>query len=263
MQTKRKHTSIFGRAGAAKGLSAWVAVSSGKPLLDQRAKPYVFTHVIPGMFTSAVGMFSAGTSFRWVRDNIFADLASRGDGSDPYALMTALAEQSPVGAKWLLFNPSMAGGSSLDASPNVRGAFLGLDLGHSRADVARAAMEGIALGLRLLLDELRKLSPICDEMVAVGGSSRSRLWRQIFADTGRIKIIKTNVGQEAGALGAAAVAAVGAGLWSDFARIDEVHQVEEVAAPIAENAAIYERLLPIFRQAGQDQARLGDMLAGL
>ena len=55
-------------------------------------------------------------------------------------------------------------------------------------------------------------------MVVVGGGSRSPLWRQILADALQVDIVKTNVGQEAGALGAAAVAAVAAGLWDDFSR---------------------------------------------
>ena len=252
-----------GRVYASLGSSAWIAVASRRPLLDDKAKPYVFTHVIPGMFTSAVAIFSSGTSFKWVRDNLCANLAesARQQGRDPYDVLAALAAQSPVGAHKLLFNPSLAGGSSLDGSPHIRGAFVGLDLGHTQADVVRAAMEGIALNLRLVLDALRKLCPVQEEMVVVGGSSKSRLWRQIFADAWKVRILKTNVGQEAGSLGAAAVAAVGAGLWKDFSPIDAIHRTEDVAAPIPANVAMYERLLPVFQRACRSQADLGDMLA--
>jgi xylulokinase len=177
--------------------------------------------------------------------------------------MTGLARQSPVGAKGLLFNPSMAGGSSLDASPHIRGALLGLDLGHTRNDIIRAAMEGIALNMRLVLDELRALCPVADEMVTVGGSSRSALWRSILADALNIRIVKTNIGQEAGSLGAAAVAAVGAGLWPDFAPIDQIHHVDDISEPTADNKTLYESLLPAFRQAAQAQAQLGDALHAL
>ena len=122
----------------------WIAVSSAEPLLDERSKPYVFTHVVPGMFTSAAAIFSGGSSLRWVRDQLCKDLVAQAeaDGVDPYELMTAAAGRSPVGANRLLFNPSLAGGSSLDASPAVRGAFLGLDLGHTQADVIRATWKG-------------------------------------------------------------------------------------------------------------------------
>ena len=254
-----------GRTYASLGSSMWIAVSSHQPLLDNTAKPYVFTHVIPGMFTSAVAIFSGGTSLRWVRDQLCANLVEEAGrtGRDPYDVMTALAEKSPVGARKLLFNPSLAGGSSLDPSANIRGAFLGLDLGHTQADLIRAVLEGIALNLRLALDELRRLGGVGPQMVVVGGGSRSPLWRQILADALEIEIVKTNVGQEAGVLGAAAVAAVASGLWTDFGRLDDIHQPEAVASPNPANVRIYRQLLPVFRQARLDQARLGDLLAGL
>jgi xylulokinase len=254
-----------GRTYASLGSSMWIAVSSGRPLLEDTAKPYVFTHVMPDLFTSAVGMFSAGTSLRWVRDHLCANLLeqARAKGRDAYEVMTDLAEQSPPGARNLLFDPSLAGGSSLEPSPHIRGAFLGLDLGHTQADVIRAALEGIALNARLMLDALRRLGHLGDEMVLVGGGGRSRLWRQILADALEIDIVQTNVGQDAGSLGAAAVAAVACGLWSDFSRIDRVHRVEAVARPDPEKVRTYRRLLPVFVESRQDQARLGDRLAQL
>ena len=254
-----------GRAYNSQGSSSWIAVSSAKPLLDETSRPYVFTHVIPGMFTSAVGVFSTGTSLRWVRDQFCRDLLAEADrtGGDVYDLMTALAAESPLGANKLLFNPSLAGGNSLDDSTNIRGAYIGLDLGHTRADVIRAAMEGISMAQRTALDALRQLTHVADEMIVVGGGSRSELWRQICADLYGMDIVKTNIDQQAAALGAAALAAVGTGRWHDFAKIDEIHQIESVARPVAAHSAAYARLLPVFAEAAHCQARLGDMLADL
>ncbi len=76
-------------------------------------------------------------------------------------------------------------------------------------------------------------------------------------------VVKTSVDQEAAALGAAALAAVGTGVWPDFGRIDQLHHIERVSHPIPQNVAIYEQLLPIFIKAAHYQAELGDMLAGL
>jgi len=254
-----------GRVYNSLGSSSWIPVCSAKPLLDSRTRPYVFTHVIPGLFTSALSIFSSGTSFRWVRDHLCQNLVTQAEqqGADAYDLITALAEQSPVGANKLLFNPSLGGGTSLDESINIRGAFIGLDLGHTQADVIRAAMEGIAMGLRLALDELRKLTQLSDEILVVGGGSQSKLWRQIYADVYNMDIVKTNVDQQAAALGAAAVAAVGTGLWTDFTKIDDIHQIESVTKPIPQNATIYEQILPIFAKVGYYQSELGDMLVKL
>ena len=239
-----------GRSYASLGTSAWIAVTSSSPLLDQRVKPYVFTHVMPGLYNSAVAIFSSGSSFKWVCRQMCQDLIARAEAEnlDVYQLMTAIAADSPPGARGVIFNPSLAGGSSLDSSPLIRGAFLGLDLGHARADLIRATMEGVALNLRLALDELRKLCDVCDRMVVVGGSSKSALWRQIFADAFDITINLTNVGQDAGSLGAAAVAAVAAGLWSDFTPIDAIHQLEATSEPDPANRRIYQEMLPAFRR---------------
>ena len=252
-----------GRVYLSLGSSAWIAVSADEPVLDAESRPFVFTHVIPGMFTSAVSIFSAGNSFRWLRDNIFPDLVAEADntGKDVYQLMTELAEASPVGANKLLFNPSLAGGSSQEANPEIRGAFSGIDLGHTRGDLARAGMEGIALNLAAVLQVLKRFTSLSDEMVIVGGGSKSDLWRQIFADAFEMKMVKTNIGAEAGSLGAAALAAIGSGLWKDFSKVDEIHQVEDVRKPIPENIQVYKKLGPAFEILRKSQAEIGESLA--
>jgi xylulokinase len=254
-----------GRVYTSLGSSAWIAVSSEQPVIDSKAKPFVFTHVIPNMFTSAVSIFSAGTSFAWVKDNICSDLKeqAQAENKNVYDLMTALAAQAPVGSNKLLFNPSLAGGTSQDRSVHIRGAYIGLDLKHGKADLVRAAMEGIAMNLRLRLDVLRKYCQIQDEILFVGGGSKSKLYLQIFADVYNTPILKTNIDQDAGALGAAAIAAVGCGLWKDFNKIDEIHKTEEIVEPDPENNRKYEKLLPVFEYASECQANISDALRAI
>jgi xylulokinase len=209
-----------------------------------------------------VSIFSAGTSFRWVRDNICSDIYEKAqkENKDPYSMMTAIAEEASVGSNKLLFNPSLAGGTSQDSSVHIRGAYMGIDLKHTRADLIRAAMEGIALNLRLRLDVLRKYTHLQDEMLLVGGGSKSKLYLRIFADAYNTKILKTNVDQDAAALGAAALAAVGCGLWKDFSKIDEIHKTVEIVTPDPENNRKYEKLLPVFEFASECQAKISDQL---
>jgi xylulokinase len=85
----------------------------------------------------------------------------------------------------------------------------------------------------------------------------------MLADIYQMNIVKTNIDQQAAALGAAALAAVGTGIWPDFDIIDEIHAVEDVARPIAENSAAYARLLPIYKKAGQMHSEIGDMLSAV
>ncbi|MCL3781119.1 pentose kinase [Prolixibacteraceae bacterium JC049] len=247
-----------GRSYNSLGSSAWIAVSSSQPLLQPNSRPYVFTHVVPKMFASATAIFSAGTSFRWLRDNVCEEMKQL--EGDTWDHLTALASTSPAGANKLLFNPTLAGGTLIDKSANVRGGFAGIDLRHTKADVVRSTMEGICMGLRVALDELRKLTQLEDEMLLVGGGSKSDFWRQMYADIYNTKVIKTNVDQQAAALGAAALAAVGTGLWDNFDTIDEIHKVEHTEKPGKEENYTYEQLLPIYKQLADNLSDISDQL---
>src|SRR5699024_9643906 len=168
------------------------------------SKPYVFAHIIPGMYTSAVSIFSAGTTFNWIKENLCKDLKiiAEKNNKDIYALMNQLAEQSPIGANKLLFNPSLGGGTHLDYSVNIRGAYMGLDLKHNQSDLIRSCMEGIIMNMRLAFDLLRKHTNIQSELLVVGGGSKSRFYRELIANIFNMKIIKSNIDQGATALGA-------------------------------------------------------------
>ena len=174
--------------------------------------------------------------------------------------MNAMAASSPVGANGLLFNPSLAGGSSQEPSPHIRGAFAGVDLRHTRADLVRAGMEGIAMNLGAVLEVLRRMVPLAPEMLMVGGGSRSPLWRQIFADVYGMDCVKTSVDQDAASLGAAAVAAVGAGLWRGFGKVDEAHRVEDVRQPIPRTWRSTAGSCRRFELLRRQQAELGELL---
>ena len=94
----------------------------------------------------------------------------------------------------------------------------------------------------------------------MGGGAKSRTYLGIFADTFNTRIRKTNIDQDAGSLGAAAVAAVGCGLWDAFDQIDQVHKTLEFIEPRELNVSKYEQLLPIFERAIEFQAALSDAL---
>lgn len=251
-----------GRVYTSLGSAAWIAVSSEQPVLDKQYKPYVFTHVVPGMFTSAVSIFSAGTTYSWVKDQFceILETEAQESGKDIYVLMNEVAEKAPIGSNKLLFNPSLAGGTSQDSNVHLRGAYMGLDLKHGKPELIRSAMEGIAMNLRLRLDLLRKYTKLEDEILFVGGGARSRFYLGIFADVFNTRILKTNIDQDAGALGAAAIAAVGVGLWNNFDNIDNIHKTIELVEPVKENNQKYELLLPIFAEATEYQGRISEKL---
>lgn len=249
-----------GRSYASLGSSSWVAISDEMPLLDEKSKPYVFTHILPGQFVSALAIFSSGTTFRWLRDVVCQNIVDQvqAEGINPYERMITLAEESPVGSNGLLMNPSFAGGSSFDPTQHLRGAFFGLDLSHTQADMIRATMEGVAINMRCLIDGFRSLTKLENKMLVVGGGAISPTWRQIYADAMQLKIVKTNIDQNAAALGAAALAAVGTGVWDSFDMLDEIHKVEGVSMPQESARESYHQLYSDFLLARDLLAQWAD-----
>jgi xylulokinase len=103
--------------------------------------------------------------------------------------------------------------------------------------------------MRCVLDGLRHLATLSDTMTVVGGGAISPIWRQIYADAMNIGVIKTSIDQNAAALGAAALAAIGTKLWDSFDRIDAAHHNEERTQPFDENVRQYDTLLQRFLMA--------------
>ncbi len=247
------------------GSSAWIAATTDQPLLNTECYSNVYAHVIPGMYNSAVTIFAACYAYRWLRDTFFLDFVEqeRRGGPDSYERINALAEKSPVGANKLLFDPTLNGGCQIDYSKFAKGSYNGLDMKHTRGDMARACLEGVALKLAQGLDQLKALTDISGEMLLVGGGSKGKIWRQILADTCQLMTVISNVGQYAGALGAAAVAAVGTEIWRNYDRIDELHSEKQYAYPNQDNVKKYEQIKPIFNRIAHDNARIGEELENL
>ena len=244
-----------GRIYTSLGSSSWIAVTSQKPILDIKTRPFIFAHAQKGYYTSGVSIFSAGNSFRWVRDSICKDIANE---EDAYDKMNEMVQRVPVGSNGVLFNPTLAGGSAQENSPHTRGGFMGLSLANTREDLIRSSMEGITMALRIVLDILKSNVPLEKEMLICGGGSKSAVWRQIFADLFNQDIIKTNIDQDAASLGAAALAANACGIWQGYEKIDTIHQIESIEKPNPETVRKYNDLLPIFKKWSSTLASLGD-----
>jgi xylulokinase len=239
-----------GRIYAYIGTSGWVSVASPKPMTREGVRIPNIIHVVPGMYTPQMGVYSAGSTYQWVQDNICQQemVASKNLGVDPFSLMELEAASSPVGANNLLFLSTFAGGGTIhENNPDLKGGYVGIGPAHTKADLIRAAMEGVGLDLGLLVHEFKGLGIEAPEIRVVGGGGKSRLWRQILADIFDSRVIMTNIGQESAALGATMIGGVGVGLWKDFTIVDKLCEVMHVSEPQPKNAAIYKQLLPIFK----------------
>jgi xylulokinase len=125
------------------------------------------------------------------------------------------ASTSPLGANGLWFEPYLGGAASRPRDPNAWGAWLGLRLHHTRADLLRAAMEGLTFGIRYLAQGIEEASGhAIQQMRAVGGGTRNVWWQQLKADVLGVPI-ETLVVSDVTAQGAALLAGIGIGMFAD------------------------------------------------
>jgi xylulokinase len=240
-----------GRMYAALGSSSWLTLCDRVPILDESLRPFVFAHVIPGLFNSAVSTFASGTSVGFVADRFFPELASDIDA------LVDVALTAPVGADGLLFVPTINGGTVFEGGPNVRGSLVGLSGSHHKEHIARAVIEAIPMALRRPLDRLRELTTVDTTMIVTGGGARNSSWLQLYADILGQRLVKTNIDQQAATLGAATLAFVGTGVWETFEEIEKAHAVEETFDPESSRTQHYEsEVLPRFAAAAHHALEL-------
>ena len=200
------------------GSSGVVFAAADRPLVDPRGRVHTFCHALPAAWHVMGVTQGAGLSLRWARDTFGQDIVAEasGRGVDPYELLTAEAAGSPPGGRGLVWLPYLQGERTPHLDPNARGVLFGLTSAHTRGDVVRAMMEGVAFSLRDGMDIIRELGAPVDRVRIAGGGARSALWRQIVADVLGVPV--TPEPEERGpAFGAALLAGVAAGVYGSVA----------------------------------------------
>jgi xylulokinase len=173
------------------------------------------------------------------------------------SLAALLAEASAVapGSDGVLFVPHLEGRTA-PYEPSMRGGFAGLGLGHTRAHLARAVLEGIGFEYMLYAESMRRTHPASppDSVRSIGGGARSPLWNQIKADMLGIPVRRVEV-DETATRGAALLAASAVGAID----VDAVATDVPMSAPFApdpESHAFYADRLALYRRLADAHAAL-------
>ena len=219
----------------------------------ERTRPYADTGDAIQMLFSALVEFGLHTkSIGYERNSYFfpayqQDRMIHALADGDLDLDAAAATVAP-GAGGLLFLPYLMGERSPWWNPQARGAFVGLAMPHDKPQMARAVLEGVAFGLRQILDSLREHVPDIDALRLIGGGGKSRLWPQILADVFGLPIHMLELKGEATSWGAAVAAGVGAGIY-DWSIAAERSQVVAVVEPNPANRQRYDELLNLFTES--------------
>jgi xylulokinase len=228
------------------GTSGVVFVPSERLEIDPTGALHAFCHAVPGQYHLMGVVLSAAGSLRWFRDAIVPE-AGRGSGEDPYDRLIGEAAGVAAGADGLLFLPYLAGERTPHMDPHARGAWIGLSLAHERRHLVRALLEGVCFALRDSLAGMERLRTVPDLLYVVGGGAKGPLWRQILAAALDVPLQRL-AAEEGPAMGAALLAAIGAGVHEDVeaavAKAVRPHAPPE--RPDPELRATYRRLHASF-----------------
>jgi FGGY-family pentulose kinase len=199
---------------------------------------------VEGLYTLEAGQTATGSILNWYREH-FAGREEREAarrGVSIYEVLDEQARATPPGAEGLVVRDDWQGNRSPYKNPQARGAIVGLSLAHGPGHIFRALYEATACGTRNILENASAHGLEVKRIVFGGGGARSDLWMQIHAD-----ILKHTIHlpreTESSALGAAMAAAVGAGLFADFAAAAQsMVAIERSIEPNPANQTIYDDL---------------------
>ncbi len=208
---------------------------SGRPIVDSRL--YLDHHPVPDLWLPNGCMATSGSLLRWLQ-NLF--------GGVDLVELDREAEQAPPAE--LICLPYFLGEKSPLHDPDLRGAFIGLHLGHTRGDVYRSCLEAVAYGMRQHLEVFDELGVELGDAYVTNGGSKSLVWKQILADV--LDRPLTTIAESAGAsLGAALVASIGANLVEDWYLPRQIVQRQVRVEPNPQAVARYENGYRLFREA--------------
>lgn len=215
--------------------TAGVFMTCSPEIVPDPLERYYVIHYPAGGYAHEIAVPVAASAFRWVRDMLYPNAA--GGSADVYQRMDAEAEKSPIGSNGVVFLPHLAGSIYPDMNADIRGGWLGAALGTRRADLVRAALEGICFGMRRIMETSGRRF---EALRLLGGATRSEFWNRMQADVYGCPV-ETVSAMEASALGAAMIAAHGAGIYESLPEaVRAMSSVKRRYAPNPDNAKRYD-----------------------
>jgi glycerol kinase len=167
-------------------------------------------------------VFIAGAVVQWLRDG----LGIIGSSQEIEQLATAVPDSGGVS-----FVPAFVGLGAPYWDPDARGTMLGITRGTTREHIARAAIDSIAFQTADILDAMQRDAGVSLGQLKVdGGASRNNLLMQFQADLLQTVVRRPTV-SETTALGAAYLAGLATGVWTDFADVSRNWSLQREFTP--------------------------------
>jgi xylulokinase len=238
-----------GEAFVSLGTATQLIVATDRFMTAPEKLVHAFAHALPDRWYAMAAMLNGAGALAF---------AGRLLGVTPDALEREAAADYQ-GPSPLLFLPYLSGERTPLDDPHARGVLFGLSEATSRADVARAVMEGVALTLADARDSLAAAGVTIDRAGLTGGGARSLLWTRMIAAATGFTIVRMKGAETGPAYGAARLARIAATgeLPEAVCKKPEVADVTEPDPRLADLfarqrkrfAALYSAVKPEFRRA--------------
>ncbi len=238
------------------GTSGVVFAATESALIEPAGRLHAFCHAVSNRWHLMGVMLSAAGSLQWYHDKFARDKSFD-------ALVNEAAEIS-AGSEGLIFLPYLSGERTPHPDPFARGAWIGLTTRHGQPHLTRAVLEGVAFGLKDIFNLMKEVGlGSVDQIRISGGGAKSSLWRQILADIFEAELVTVNT-TEGAAYGAALLAGVGAGVWSDVdAACSQTIFVSDRISPNEATAETYRAAYDEYRKLYPALKPTFDALAGI
>jgi glycerol kinase len=173
-------------------------------------------------------VFIAGAAVQWLRDG----LGIIGSSAEVEALAASVSDSGGI-----YFVPALSGMGAPYWDANARGLIIGLTRATTRAHIARATLEGIALQVTDILAAMQADSGITiPELRVDGGASANRLLMQLQADVLGVPVVQSTT-PESTVMGAAFLAGLGSGYWKSVEELESRWKKGESFTPSISDAA--------------------------
>ena len=203
-------------------------------------------HAVPDKFVCFL-YNHGGVLLKWFRDT-FAAVERDHARAEGKGIYSQLLEEMPAEPTGIVALPHFAPTGPPEFVTDTCGVFAGLHLDTSRGDILKGILEGSAFYFKESVDTLPDIEIEINDFRVVGGGSKSDAWIQICADIFGRPFVRP-VFTEAGTLGAAIMAGVGVGMFSDFeSGVINMVTLDRTFEPNAQRHAIYQERFKNYRR---------------
>jgi len=222
------------------GTGAQVIQLYREPLADPNGRVHLYRSADRDTWYGMAAVQNGGLALDWVR---------RALGTH-WEELYACAERAAPGTEGLVFLPFLVHERAHQPNSQAGGAFLGLRSSHRREDMLQAALEGVALGIRVALEALPGAEMATSLRVAWGGSV-NQLWRQMLANVLGRQLVAVDV-PGASSRGAALLGGVASGKWATVRETAKVvPPTQTVAIPDPKKVELYDKVFAKYLKLTQ------------